>query len=72
MISGSRQPALTTLMPALAQRFGRVRSACAGLRRATRVNFHQRAPSFCRFVREFGDESRPSGIRNGPGEQAGS
>jgi hypothetical protein len=38
------------------------------LRRSTGVDFHQHAPSFCRFIRELLDERRPSGVIDGLGQ----
>src|SRR2546427_722740 len=70
MISRSRQTALITQMPTLAQRFGYTRSTETSLRCAARIHFHQHAPSFFRFVRELVEERRPSGIIDGLGEHA--
>jgi len=62
MISGSRQPATLTPMPTIREPLGYVCPTKTGLRCAARINLHQHTPSFCRFVREFFDEQRPSGI----------
>jgi len=70
MIACRRQPALLTLMPALAQRFGHRCATQTGLARAARIDMHQLAPSFCRFVRQLGDECRPSSIVDGLGQHA--
>src|SRR6266498_152113 len=70
MISGCRQSALHALMPALAQCLAHGCATETCLTRAVRVNFHQLAPSFCRFVRKCREESRPSGIVDGLGEHA--
>src|SRR5215468_6466197 len=64
MITWNRQSATLTVMPSLAKCLRIRRSAHASLRRATRVNLHQRTTSFCRFVHELCDESRPPGVIN--------
>src|SRR5882672_8240834 len=62
MISRNRQSATLTVMPSLAQCLRIRRSAHASLRRPARGYFHQLTTSLCRFVREFCDERRPSGV----------
>jgi hypothetical protein len=50
-----------------------LRDGCAtatGLTRAVRVDVHQLPTSFCRFVGQWSDERRPSGIVDGLGEHA--
>src|SRR5882672_1972951 len=68
MITRNRQSATLTVMPSLAQCLRIRRSAHASLRRSARVYLHQHTTSFCRFVRELGDQRRPSGVINGLGE----
>src|SRR5262249_18109812 len=71
MITRDRQSTTLTVMPSLAQC---LRIGCptyASLRRPARVYFHQRTTSLFRFVRELGDERRPSGVINGLGEHSG-
>lgn len=64
MISGRRQSTVPALVPSLAQCLWDSCAAQTGLRSAARVNLHQLAPSFCRFVLKLCDEGRPSGIVN--------
>src|SRR5262245_33124647 len=70
MITRDRQSANLTVMPTLAQCFRIRRSTHASLRRAARVNLHQRTTSFCRFVHELCGESRPSGVINRLGQHS--
>src|SRR5215831_13872541 len=70
MIARNRQSANLTIMPSLAQCLRIWRSTHASLRRSTRVYFQQHATSLFRFVRELGDERRPSGVINGLGEHS--
>src|SRR5712691_6215867 len=65
MITCRRQPACLTLMPALAQCFGDWYATETCLARPARVHVHQLPASFCRFVGQFADERRPSGIVDG-------
>src|SRR4030095_3525282 len=71
MITRNRQSATLTVMPTLAQRLRIRRSADTSLRRPARVAFQQHTPSLFRFVRELGDERRPSGVVDGLGEHSG-
>src|SRR5215831_5496781 len=70
MIARNRQSANLTIMPSLAQCLRIWRSTHASLRRSTRVYFQQHTTSLFRFVRELGDERRPSGVINGLGEHS--
>ncbi len=62
MVSIRRQSASRTLMPALAQRLGCVRSTKTSLTRTTSVHLNQAATSVFSFVRDFIEKGRPSGI----------
>src|SRR5262245_40017154 len=70
MITRNRQSATRAIMPSLAQCLRIRRSTHASLRRSTRVYFQQHTTSLFRFVRELGDERRPSGVINGLGQHS--
>ena len=64
MVTIRGQAALSTLMPALAEAFRRVRSASAYLARAGRVDLNQLATSVHSFVLQLCEKGTPSGVVN--------
>src|SRR5919201_4035469 len=70
MITTDRHTTSKAVMPTLAQGLGNGCAARTPLRSAVGVYLDHSPTSFCRFVREFGQETTPTSIVNGPGQHA--
>src|SRR5215469_11252149 len=69
-VTGRRQPAYRTFMPALRKRLGHGGAAYAHLAGSTRIHLHQLSPGACSLVPELGKERVPSGVVDRAGQYA--